>query len=201
MKSIWIFFILALAGCHSAPTPPASPTAPVAPQAAPPPRESDSEARLQHQRYVIDALLSQQEAWQAQAAPARQPEERKPMRFLPKKAEVSAIPPTERPALFLQPDSGGIIDLTALGKKATDESNNPFVVAPAAIPTREVTVSVQGVLPGPNPSAIVNDRPLEVGESLESLRLVRVDADAAFFSVGEQQMRMPLGRPVRVRLP
>jgi hypothetical protein len=203
MKSLWILLLATLAGCHSAPTPPErrAPDTVVVPPATPPPREAELEARLQQQRYVIDALLSQQEAWQAQATPTRQPEDRKPMRFLPRKAEVPAQPASERVPPFLVPDAGGIIDLTALGKKPADESTNPFVVAPPASPAREVLLSVQGVLPGPNPSAIVNDRPLEIAESVDSLRLARVETDAAIFAFGDQHLRIPLGRPVRVRLP
>lgn len=201
MKSLWILFLVALAGCHSTTAHPESPASPAPAVPLVPPREADWEARLQQQRYIIDALLSQQEAWQAQAAPARQAEERKPMRFLPRKAEVPPTTINDRVPPFLQPDSSGLIDLSALVGKTVDESTNPFVVAPPAAPAREVLLSVQGVLPGPNPSAIVNDRPIEIGEFVESLRLAQVEADAVIFASGEHQMRIPLGRPVRVRLP
>jgi hypothetical protein len=201
MKSFWILLLVSLAGCHSAPAllPQSRPPVAVVPPVAPPSRDSELEARLQQQRYVIDALLSQQEAWQAQAVPARVPLEPKSVRAVPRKSENPTVPVVER--TILQPDSSGIIDLTLLGKKSVDDASNPFVVAPIPTAVREVLVSVQGVLPGPNPSAIVNDRPVEIAESVDSLRLARVDADAVIFACGEHQLRIPLGRPVRVRLP
>lgn len=205
MKPHWILCLL-LVGCESVPTP-----APVpAPAPAPLPvavptanqRETEFETRLQQQRYVIDALLSQQEA---QHEPPHELESHRPVKSLPPANTVSqnAVVGEPLPAKFLQPDGSGLIDLAVLTvKPAETGASNPFVVQgnePA--PIHETKLLVQGVLSGANPSAIVNDRSVEVGEAVDSLRLVRVEPDAGYFSAGEHLLRIPLGLPVRVRLP
>lgn len=201
MKPSWIICLL-LVGCQSAP--PAIPVHPPVPAAVPAPnrREAELEARLQQQRYVIDALLSQQEAMREETReiPAR----RTVQRVMPQEtAAVIVAPVGSAPIKSIQPDGNGVIDLAIFAAKAIDAAaSNPFVVPAAGpAPGREITLHVQGVLSGANPSAIVNDRPVQTGEAVESLRLVRVEPDAGFFSAGEHLLRIPLGRPIRVRLP
>ena len=204
MKYPWIL-CLVLAGCQSVTAPIApQPQVPAVPASMPAPsqREAELEARLQQQRYVVDALLSQQEALRARPGTdeARPPVKPVAAAHLVPLAPVLA---DSRPANFMQPDGKGVIDLALLAAKPADSAHsNPFVVQTAdATPPREIPLLVQGILSGANPSAIVNERPLEIGESVESLRLVRVEADSAYFSAGDQLLRIPLGRPVRVRLP
>lgn len=204
MKHLCLLCLL-LAGCQSAPAP-VAPTNPSAATTPPRPesnrREAELEARLQQQRYIVDALLSQQEALRAQLGGTDAKVAGKPL-AASHPVPVAQVTVEARPSNFLQPDGKGVIDLVALAVKPVDSANtNPFVVQAAeSTPVREVTLLVQGILSGATPSAIVNERPLEIGESVESLRLVRVEADAAYFAAGDQLLRIPLGRPVRVRLP
>ncbi|MBA3850690.1 MAG: hypothetical protein C0502_11965 [Opitutus sp.] len=80
---------------------------------------------------------------------------------------------------------------------------NPFAVRAAPEGAgREVLVHVSGLIAGPKACAVVNERLVEAGDSVESFRVERIDPEAVLLCLGERRMRLPLSdKPVRVRLP
>lgn len=114
----------------------------------------------------------------------------------PPPAQLTASEP------ILTPNADGAIDLAALEHATADDDSNPFAVRsqpPSAI--RELSVRVGGVFSGDQSGALVNDRPLLIGDSTESLTLTRVESDAAVFRVGTRLLRLPVSaKPVQVRL-
>ena len=80
---------------------------------------------------------------------------------------------------------------------------NPFTVRtvpPEAM--REVTLHVGGIVAGPIPCAVVNDRLVQVGELIESLAVERIEADAVLLRHSGRLLRLPVSeKSTRVRLP
>lgn len=115
-------------------------------------------------------------------------------------AQPASPAPTQPAEPILTPNADGVIDLAALEQSVADDAN-PFAVraqTPGAL--REISVRVSGVFLATTSGALVNDRPLLIGESAESLILFRVEPDAALFRTGTRQVRVPVsGRPVVVR--
>ena len=99
------------------------------------------------------------------------------------------------------PNTDGVIDLTALDATAKTDDPNPFAVrTPAPDATRELTIRLGGVIGGAQPGALVNNRAVFVGESVDSLTLVRIESDAAIFRMGERHLRVPVAATgVRIR--
>lgn len=216
MKYFLLSVLLVLAGCQAAQSvsplpmparpsvaPQPTPVAPVAPVAA------DLAARVRQQAQYIEALLSQNEALKsglvAKPAPTVSP-------VIAPVGQVSTAPPSvvvpatpspvaaEEPALV--PNADGVIDLTATPTKA-GEPVNPFAVRAAPEGGgREVLVHVSGLIAGPKACAVVNERLVEAGDSVEAFRVERIDPEAVLLRLGERRLRLPLSeKPVRVRLP
>lgn len=215
MKYFLLSVLLVLAGCQVAPSVPPSPLSArpvVAPQPAAvapvAPGASDLAAKVRQQAQYIEALLSQNEALKSEL-PSKTipsiPATRGPIIPLAVNTRVvtSVTPPlvdTDEPALI--PNADGVIDLTATTTKA-GEPVNPFAVraAPEGA-AREVLVHVSGLIAGPEACAVVNERLVEAGDSVESFRVERIDPEAVLLRLGERRLRLPLSdKPVRVRLP
>ncbi len=175
------------------------------------------EQRLKQQRQMIEALMSQNDALTAKLnAPMSAPAPA-PASILPKpvvtvenpRATVTEpapplVPVSIPPAavvVFVAPNADGLIDLTVVSTPS-NEPVNPFAVR--HLPTeaaREVVLQISGIIGGTSPSALVNGRVIQTGESVESLTLERCETDAAIFRRGEHWLRLPIGtQPVRVRL-
>ena len=99
------------------------------------------------------------------------------------------------------PNADGLIDLAALAH-SPDDDTNPFAVRvrpPDSI--REISLRVRGVIGGAAPGALINDRAVLIGESVESLTLEHVETDAALFRSGDRLLRLPVSATaVRIRL-
>lgn len=131
-----------------------------------------------------------------------------PTPSLPAPPIAVAVAPTAapEPALAIEsvltPNADGVIDLAAVEPSLSDDDANPFALraqTPAAF--REINLRVSGVFLGAISGALVNDRPLLIGESADSLTLVRVEPDAAVFRADTRQLRAPVsGKPVLIRL-
>ncbi len=106
------------------------------------------------------------------------------------------------PTPVILPNADGLIDLTALDAAKTSDDLNPFAVRTSSgSATRELTLLVSGVVGGDRPSALVNQRPIEVGDRVESLTLERVETDAAVFRNGDRLLRLPVAASaIRIRL-
>ena len=102
------------------------------------------------------------------------------------------------------PNADGVIDLAAVtADTKPGEPVNPFAVRTmSAESVREVTLHVSGILAGAVPCAIINDRPVQAGETVESLLLERIEPDAVWLRFAGRRLRLPASeKPVRVRLP
>lgn len=206
------------------PTPPATLPAPVItpPAAANPASHIACEQKLRQQRQFIEALMSQNDALTAkldataslpappvEAAPATvakldHPAETAQPATAPVPPEPILAPPPAPTLAKLEvlftPNAEGIIDLTALTVLAS-EPTNPFAVRSAgADATRDLVLTVNGIIGGTSPVALVNGRAVRVGEFIESLTLERCDPDAAIFRRGEHRLRLAVDpKPVRIR--
>lgn len=225
MKFFPVLFLTVLAGCQMAPA--SSPllplphpvpepkaiaveTPPVVPISETNSRVAELEKALAQKTQVIEALLSQNDALAAQNAPAPPvaplPEVKVPAAPPPAQpaapAPVVALPvPVAAPQTWLTPNADGVIDL-AVAEAPPGEPVNPFAVrrtAPESV--REVSLRVGGTVAGTRPCALINDRIVQAGESIESLTLDRVESGAAFLRAGSRLLRLPVdAKPVRVRL-
>ena len=117
---------------------------------------------------------------------------------------IAPARPTDVPAddlaLFL-PNADGVIDLTTLDASPPGSLPNPFAIrAPSARAPHELTLAVQGILFGPSPCALVNERVVEPGDAIESLKITRIEPDAIFLKGDDFNLKLPLGdKPVRLR--
>jgi hypothetical protein len=215
MKTLVPLILLVLAGCQATPasilaTPPVvvtstTPQAPVPPDAA-------LERKIHQQAQYIEALVSQNEALSmrlnsgAEPPPYPSPVVRalaKPLAVQAAATEAAQEPkPAEAPTLT--PNADGVIDVAAaLVVPKSGETVNPFAVR--AVPgemVREVSLQVGGIVAGPAACAVINDRLVQAGDSIESLAVERIEADAVILKHGAQRLRLPIGgKTLRVRLP
>lgn len=121
---------------------------------------------------------------------------------VPAAATPAPVPPASTDAdIMAVPNADGVIDLTAPAT-SPGEPVNPFVVrsVPAGA-MREVTLQVGGIVAGEKPCALINDRVLQPGDTVDSLAVVRVEADSVVLRQRERLLRVPLGdRPTKIRL-
>lgn len=217
MKILLLSLILALAGCQSvpAPLPPARPAAKPAPMprpvvAASPAAAADPalDLKIRQQAQYIEALISQNDALMAKLHGSPAPVTPTPLVAL---VPPPATAPAPRPAitqpdeaLALAPNADGVVDLAAASLATKlGEPVNPFTVRTVlAEAVREVTLKVGGIIAGPVACAVINDRLVQTGESVESLAVERIDPAAVILRHGGQRLRLPVSeKPVRVRLP
>lgn len=201
MKSLLLLSLLALDGCQSAPPRPEPPVVLPAKEPASPPRDEKLALQLSRQTQLAEALLSQNEALQAKLFLAA---EGKPVAAA---ADTSSVPPRQASAVeekgeaAVAPNADGVIDLTAPAAGAETDAN-PFAVRKAAPDSvREVVLQVAGLVGGTRSCAVINDRLVEPGGSIEGFTLVRIEAAAVILQFERWRLRLPLAdKPVRVRL-
>ena len=165
---------------------------------------------MRQQAQYIDALLSQNEALSArlnlEPEPIPYPS---PLARALAKPQASALaapeaPPTPAETLTLTPNADGVIDVAAaLVTPKADEPVNPFALrlVPAGA-VREVPLEIGGIVAGPSAFAVVNDKLLQPGDTVDSLTVERIEPDAVVLRHGTQRMRLPIGvKNLRVRLP
>ncbi len=200
-----ILLLLALTGCQAVP-PPKS-TTPALPASAP---SLELQEKALRQQQHIRALIAQNEALHGRV---RELETPPPVPAEPVAADKTAAPPVaeagpvhpaDRPLSeltgVLTPNADGVIDLAALATQS--EETNPFAVRSLpADAVREITLHLSGLIQGATPCALVNGRPVEPGETVETLTLVRIEPEAAVFRHGPHLLRLPVAeKPVRLRL-
>lgn len=209
MKTLLVLFTLGcLVGCQTRKSPPpALPKAtepPAAPVSLSPPAPHDWEQQLRQQRQLAEALMSQNDALQAQL---REALARTPQPVPVNVPTVPALPadlitpqPAEPPINVLMPNAEGLIDLIAARAGPDDKLVNPFAVRLPSGNEVETVLRVQGVVTGKHPCALVNDQLVSVGDTVEMLRLERIETRELYFTVGRFTLKIPVGgQPVRIR--
>lgn len=98
-------------------------------------------------------------------------------------------------------NADGFLDLTAL-PRAADADVNPFAVRSVRTEgAKEISLLVGGLVQGSNPCALINGSPVQPGDTLESLTLVRLEPDAALFRHDGKLIRLPVAtKPARLRI-
>ena len=218
MKFLLFLLSLGLVGCQTAapvtalpmPVNPAPEPRPVV-TALPPPTNSAQEQKIRQQAQFIEALISQNDALTAKLIPV--------VAAPPSPVAAAAIPepaPAPKPASLsppaqavlaepvLAPNAEGIIDLAAVTADAkAGEPVNPFTVRTvSAEAVREVALHVSGIMSGAVPCAVINDRLVQTGESVESLTVERIEPDTVWLRYAGRRLRLPVSeKPARVRLP
>ncbi len=131
-----------------------------------------------------------------------------PVSVPPAPAAVAAVvspPAASRPepdlVHVIAPNADGFIDLTAL-PSAPEAEVNPFAVRSArADATKEISLLIGGLVQGSNPCVLINGSPVEPGDTLESLTLVRLEPDTAVFRRDDKLIRLPVAsKPARLRV-
>lgn len=218
MKYLFASLVIGLAGCQSSPPPIALPApakamppfrpVPSLPVVVPASASTGLDLKIRQQAQYIEALISQNDALAAKLA-ATNTATPPPTAVTPPPPEPASLPrpapvppPPAEPTLM--PNADNVIDLAAFVVTAKPgEPVNPFTVR--AVPPesmREVTVHVGGIVAGPVACAIINDRLVQVGETVESLVVERIEADAVFLRHSGRLLRLPVSeKSARVRLP
>ena len=209
MKTLFLSTLLLLAGCQA--TTPATPVPPprrTASEMRPVPAatvdhgRNELEAKVRQQAQYIEALLSQNEALKSGTTLQPATASTVSAAVVPAPATSPATPVVTSEDQALAPNAEGVIDLTATTAKP-GESVNPFAVRTQTDgAAREVMLHVSGLIAGPSACAVINERLVQAGDAVESLRVERVEAEAVLLRCGERRLRLPLSeKPVRVRLP
>jgi hypothetical protein len=222
MRILTLLLMSVFAGCHtttpatSLPLPPAAPTAPAPLEVAPPAPAATAalEQKLRQQTQVIEALISQNEALATRlaqaggtAAPALGASAAPPAggAILPPVSSPPVSPPTPPGAgePMLTPNADGVIDLAAASTPTTGAPVNPFTVrTQPGDGSREVTLRIGGVVAGPTPCAVINDRLLQSGDVIESLAIEHIEPDAVVLRRDGLRMRLRVSdQAVHLRMP
>lgn len=222
MKFLLPLLLLILCGCRTAtpvatlpaPTPPVpfgpqpvavtAPLPPVRPAVATPDPKSRQQAQL------IEALINQNEALTVRLAALRAAPPTPLTASVPIAAPSSpvttatlpvSIPVAPDPAIA--PNAEGVIDLAAIEHAGnTDEPVNPFAVrATPGEKTREVSLLVGGIILGKAPCAMVNERLVQAGESIEGFEVEHIDPNAVIVRFAAHRLRLPVSTvPTRVKI-
>lgn len=202
MKTALFLFALTLAGCHAPQVTLPAPVLPVPAETVAPTNDSAREKKFYRQAQVVEALMSQNEALQAQLQAAADTASKPAAAIVESAAPVpspKASAPEEDPTGILTPNADGVIDLTA---PSNGTEANPFAVRKLpADAVREIPLQVAGIVAGPKPSAMINEQAVEPGTVIEGFTVSRIEAAAVVLQWGEHRLRLPLAdKPARVRV-
>lgn len=224
MKLLLPLFLLALCGCRTAalvatlptPTPPVpfrpQPVPTIAPMPTARPAVTTPDPKSRQQAQLIEALINQNEALAArlaalQTAPTTQPTASASVIVAaPPPPTTSAplpVPVPVAPQPAISPNAEGIIDLATIEQAGnTSEPVNPFAVQTTpGEKTREVSLLVSGIILGKAPCAVVNERLVQAGDSLDGFEVERIEPGAVIVRSGAHRLRLPVSTTLtRVKL-
>lgn len=216
--SLILLSLLLCAGCQSASRPttpePVTPVAKATPVASPPtvaPATAELEHKLTQQSRLMAALIEQNDVLAEKLRTTKRPPAPAviptPVATVPGVSLplAVAVSPAEdsKPELPLHtPNADGLIDLS-IPAGAPGAAVNPFALRAVATESRrEITLLVQGIAAGPNACALINERMCAPGDTVESLRVDRIEPEAVILRGETFRLRIPpTDQPVRVRLP
>lgn len=168
----------------------------------PDPTETELTALVAHSQRAITALTEENERLLAQvedlqkaatsptAAPSGSP---------------NSVGPSEPEARnVIRPNHENVIELDPNFFIApSPATNNPFVqLYQPPVSFREISLVVSAAIPGPHPTAILNDEPYSVGDRFEGLTVQRVESDTVYLQKDSFLLACAVAeKPVKLRLP
>jgi hypothetical protein len=121
----------------------------------------------------------------------------------PERTAPLAAKPLEELNL-VRPNAENVIELDpALFASPATLDNNPFVqVYQPAVQLREITLVVSAAVPGPSPSAVINDVPYGLHSQFQGMEIHRIDPDTVYLRKESFLLACPVSeKPLRLRLP
>jgi hypothetical protein len=126
-----------------------------------------------------------------------------PVPDLPPKSEGRESSPDTRRAIV--PGPAGVIDATVIQDGDADPVLNPFRRRfRRPLPVRDVPLLISAALNSTRPadaSAVINDKLYETGDTIEGLQITSIDDNVVEFTREGLVFRIPVDRPVVLRLP
>jgi hypothetical protein len=122
----------------------------------------------------------------------------------PARPAPAPFQPLPDDAIVLSPDRDHVIEISAaLFSPAEGEVLNPFLQQyQSKAPGHALTISIGGVVMGPHPTAVVNDRVCSIGDTIEGFRVRSIQADLVVLQWENFELRIPADPPsVTVRYP
>lgn len=126
-----------------------------------------------------------------------------PLAPAPAPASVPGDPAVED-VIVLSPNRERVVEISgALFSRGDGDVPNPFLQQyQPKVPAREMTLAVCGVVMGPHPTAVLNERVCSVGETIDGFRIESIQADLVVLRWENFMLRIPAeAQLVTVRYP
>ena len=171
----------------------------------PEPTATELAALVARSQRAIAALTEENESLRSQSHSTTSPAASlvTPKEITPAAATPTIDPPDERLNL-VHPNADDVIELdpTLLAPPAPSTSN-PFVqLYRPPVSWHDLEIHVSAAVPGPNPTAVIDDEPYGLGDRFKDLTVYRIDADAVYLRRESFLLACPVSeRPLKLRLP
>lgn len=174
----------------------------------PQPTDTELTAIVARSQRTISALSEQNERLLAQV---RDPQKTAlPGTAKPDVVQVKPVPtaapaePEDSRLNVITPNGDYVIELDpSLLVTAEPPTTNPFVqLYQPPVAWRELAIRVSAAVPGPNPTAVIDDEPYGIGEQFKDLTVYRIDADTVYLRKDAFLLACPVSeRLLKLRLP
>ena len=154
-----------------------------------------------------EILLAQvQEFQKAAASPANRPSNGASAgsASTPQKAASTGAPSDEDRLNVMTPNGDYVIELDPnFFVTPSPTTTNPFVqLYQPPVTLHDLDLVVSAAVPGPNPSAIINDEPYSLGDRFKELTVYRIDADTVYLRKDSFLLACPVSqKTLKLRLP
>jgi len=112
--------------------------------------------------------------------------------------------PSDEGLNVMSPNSDYVIELDPnFFVTPSPTTNNPFVqLYQPPVTLHDLDLTVSAAVPGPNPSAIINDEPYSIGDAFKGLTVYRIDADTVYLRKDSFLLACPVSqKTLKLRLP
>jgi len=183
----------------------------------PEPAEAELSSLALRSERTIAALTEENELLQTQlkvlrrAAPTPAPKDQGAQASAPTptitasaKIEPQPDPVEDEHLNLLTPNSDNVIEIDPnLFVAPVQTTNNPFVqLYQPPVTTHEIELVVSAAIPGPNPSAIINDVACGVGDRIKEFTVSRIESDTVYLRKDSFLLACPVSeKTLKVRLP
>ena len=173
----------------------------------PQPTDTEFAALVVRSQRTISGLTEENERLLAQVTDSRKPAPEVPK---PEIAPAKAVPPTppadpeESRFNVLTPNGDYVIELDpSLLVTSEPVTTNPFVqLYQPPVSWRELAIQISAAVPGPNPTAVIDDEPYGIGERFKNLTVYRIEPDTVYLRKDSFLLACPVSeRLLKLRLP